>query len=346
MKYIFRIILFLLLLIPFFNNKAESQDIHFSQFFEAPLLRNPALAGIFTGDMRLQTDYRNQWQSVTVPYQTCSMSGEFKEAVGRADDYLTLGGEIMYDKAGDISLQATHVLPALNFHKSLSSDHNLYLSLGFMGGWVQRSIDRSKITTDNQFDGTGYNPSLPTGETFNRTQYSYFDGNVGMSINSQVGEDNQNNMYFGIAYNHFNNPKRISFYSDPSEELMPKWVCSGGLKLKNSDYSYMTFEGDYSIQGPYTEFVGGMMITKVLDNYFEEPTHLFSAGLYMRWGDAIIPVVKLETRPLSFCFSYDINISQLSAASKGQGAYEMSISYQKFFEHASSSRDAVRCPKF
>jgi hypothetical protein len=35
-----------------------SQDIHFSQFFEAPLLRNPSLAGIFTGDIRVQGVYR------------------------------------------------------------------------------------------------------------------------------------------------------------------------------------------------------------------------------------------------------------------------------------------------
>jgi len=46
---------------------AGAQDIHFSQFFETPLLRNPALAGIFTGDVRIQAVYRTQWASVTVP---------------------------------------------------------------------------------------------------------------------------------------------------------------------------------------------------------------------------------------------------------------------------------------
>jgi hypothetical protein len=46
---------------------ASAQDIHFSQFFEAPLLRNPSLAGIFTGDLRVQGVYRTQWGSVTVP---------------------------------------------------------------------------------------------------------------------------------------------------------------------------------------------------------------------------------------------------------------------------------------
>ncbi len=68
-----------------------SQDIHFSQFFETPLLRNPALAGIFGGDLRIQGVYRNQWNSVTVPYQTGSLNAEYKLPVGRGDDFLSIG---------------------------------------------------------------------------------------------------------------------------------------------------------------------------------------------------------------------------------------------------------------
>ncbi|HRF17259.1 MAG TPA: type IX secretion system membrane protein PorP/SprF, partial [Chitinophagaceae bacterium] len=52
-------------LTAFNKNSASAQDIHFSQFFEAPLLRNPSLAGIFTGDIRVQAVYRDQWNSVT-----------------------------------------------------------------------------------------------------------------------------------------------------------------------------------------------------------------------------------------------------------------------------------------
>ena len=50
------------------TQNVQSQDIHFSQFNEAPLLRNPALAGLFSGDIRLQSVFRTQWQSVTVPF--------------------------------------------------------------------------------------------------------------------------------------------------------------------------------------------------------------------------------------------------------------------------------------
>ena len=102
-----------------------SQDIHFSQFFETPLLRNPALAGIFTGDLRIQAVYRTQWASVTVPYQTGSINAEYKLPIGNTNDFLSVGGEVLYDKAGTVALTATHILPVVNYHKSLSAERNM-----------------------------------------------------------------------------------------------------------------------------------------------------------------------------------------------------------------------------
>jgi len=321
-----------------------AQDIHFSQFFETPLLRNPALAGIFSGDMRLQSVYRTQWQSVTVPYQTVSFNGEFKLAIGKADDFITLGGEVLYDQAGTVALTTTHILPAINYHKSLSADRNMYISLGFMGGLVQRSIDQSKITTNSQFDGNGYNGALPTGETFTKSAYSYFDASTGISFNTQVGDKEDNNLFLGVAYHHFNQPRDISFYGVAADELTPKWVYSGGLRMSTAEDSYVTFQGDYSTQGPYTEFEAGALLTKKLDD-IDDPKYLINGGLFLRWNDALIPVAKVEAKPLSISVSYDVNISQLTSASSGRGGFEMALSYQKYFEH-NSSKDAVRCPRF
>src|SRR6478609_3369577 len=78
----------------------KGQDIHFSQFFETPLLRNPALAGIFTGDYRIQMAYRDQWRSVTDGYKTGSLNGEYKIPIGKADDFITVGGQVLFDRAG------------------------------------------------------------------------------------------------------------------------------------------------------------------------------------------------------------------------------------------------------
>ena len=327
------------------TNTVEAQDIHFSQFFETPLLRNPALAGIFTGDVRVQAVYRTQWNSVTVPYQTGSLNGEYKKPIGRGNDFLTIGGQLLYDKAVTVALTATHILPTLNYHKSLSTEKNMFLSLGFMGGWVQRRIDRSKITTNSQYDGTGFNPGMADGETFPKSSYSYLDASMGMSFNSQLGENTDNNIYLGLAYHHFNKATKVSFYGNPNYEMIPKWVGSAGLRLNISDYSYFTVEGNYSKQGPYKETIVGSLFTRRLGED-EDPKYSISGGAFIRWGDAIIPVAKMEFKPFAIAVSYDANISQLKAASQGRGGFELSLTYQKFVDKDNSSIEAVRCPRF
>ncbi len=327
------------------SHTVKSQDIHFSQFFETPLLRNPALAGLFAGDLRIQAVYRTQWQSVTVPYQTTSLNGEYKLPIGKSEDFLTVGGQILYDKAGSVAMTSTHVLPAANYHKSLSADRNMYLSLGFMGGFVQRRLDRSKVTTNSQFDGSGYNGSLSDGENFTNPSYSYFDGTAGMSFNTQLGENKDDNLYVGIAYHHFNKPSGISFYGNTKLEMTPKWVYSAGIRMNASENSYVTFQGDYVTQGPSTQIIGGVMYTYKLDD-IDEPKYLIHGGAVLRWKDAFIPVAKLEMRPLAISVSYDANISQLSAATNGRGGFEMALTYQKFINRDNTSKEAVRCPRF
>jgi len=327
------------------KNKCSAQDIHFSQFSETPLLRNPALAGIFSGDLRIQGVYRTQWNSVTVPYQTSSINAEYKIPVGHADDFLTLGGAILYDKAGTIALTATHVSPVLNYHKSLSAERNMYLSAGFTAGIVQRKFDWSKMTTNSQYNGTAYDPALGNGEPFLNNNYLYFDGSAGLSFNTQIGENVDNNIFIGAAYHHFNKSAKMSFFNSPDVELIPKIVFSAGVKMSVNDYAYVTFHGDYSKQGPSREIISGLLYSLKLDDP-ARPHYVISGGGFLRWKDAFIPVIKIEVSPLTFALSYDVNVSQLKAASQSQGGFELSISYQRFVDRNNSSRETLRCPRF
>jgi len=52
-----------------------------------------------------------------------------------------------------------------------------------------------------------------------------------------------------------------------------------------------------------------------------------SLGIHYRFGDAFIPSFLLEMGSFAFGVSYDMNVSGLSAASNGQGGYELSIRY-------------------
>ncbi len=325
-----------------------AQDIHFSQLSETPLLRNPALAGLFSGDVRMQSVYRSQWNDITDAYTTVSSNMEFKVPVGQGNDFATIGAEVLYDKAGTTALTSTHLLPVLNYHKSLSNENNMYLSLAAMGGYVQRSIDRNKITTNSQFDGVHYVPGSNTGEYFANGNYHYFDATVGMSFNTQIGKSQDDNMYAGVAYHHLNRAKNISFYTDYDQEMAPKWVFSGGVRTSIEAGSYITIEGDYTKQLAYTSTVIGMIWSKKLDgdNDGNNAKYLIHAGGYYRLNDAFIPVVKLEAKPIAIALSYDANVSELKRVSKGRGGFEISITYQKFTNGYNSSVEATRCPRF
>jgi len=324
---------------------AKGQDLHFSQFFEAPLLRNPSLAGIFAGDIRFQGVYRSQWGSVTVPYQTGSFDFEYKKPIGQGDDFITTGLQVLYDRAGSTNFQTSNFLPALNYHKSLSGYTNKFLSLGFMGGLVQRRIDRSKITTNNHFDGNGYNPSLPDGETFTTSNYSYLDASVGMSFNSAIAGKERDNYFIGAAYHHVNRPQN-SFYQKPEVELHPKWVFSAGVKFDLTEYAYFTLQADHNQQGPYSETIGGALYSYKLGGDLEKPDYVVHFGTFLRWKDALIPVVKIDYNPFSVAFSYDVNVSELKTATQSRGGAEISISYIGFFDRDNSTKNAMRCPKF
>jgi type IX secretion system PorP/SprF family membrane protein len=320
----------------------SAQDLHFSQFFETPLLRNPALAGLFDGDVRVQGVYRNQWNSISFPYQTGSLNAEYKFPVGKGDDFFTAGVQFMFDRAGTVALTTTHLLPALNFHKSLSQSRNTYLSLGFMGGLVSRRLDFSKVTTNNQYDGFSYNGSLPTGEVFN-ANYSFLDMTVGMSLSTTLGSEEQHNIFGGIAYHHFNKPVH-SFYQSITH--LPKWVLSGGLKLNIDVMNYITFHGDYSKQGPHQMAIAGAMYSRRVGDE-DLPSHTVHLGAYYRYRDALIPVVKMDWYPLSIAFSYDINVSQLKPATAGRGGLEVSLSYITYLKETdNSSIEKVKCPRF
>ncbi len=328
-----------------FSCYANAQDPHFSQFFQAPLLRNPSLAGLFTGDIRVEGVYRNQWGSVTVPYQTGSFDIEYKKPVGRGNDYVTIGGEILYDRAGTTNFTTANVLPAINYHKALSGDKNKYLSVGFMGGYVQRSVDQSKMTTNNQFDGSGYNPSLNNGESLTQYNYHYWDGSVGVSFNSAIAGSSTDNYFVGVAYHHFNRPKN-SFYINPPVELNPRLVLSAGVKFGLDEVSYLTLDGDFGKQGTYTDVVAGAMYSYKIGNDPENPDYIVHFGGYLRWKDAFIPVVKLDYNPFSIGFSYDANISTLKAASQSRGGFELSVMYIGFLDRGNTTKDAVLCPRF
>ena len=336
-----------LILLLFCANTLIAQDVHLSQFFNTPLLRNPALAGIFTGDLRVQAVYRNQWQSVGFPYQTNALSGEYKFAVGNADDFMTLGATAFYDEAGVMKLKTLQIMPAINFHKSLSGTKSSYLSGGFMAGYVSRQFDGKNLTFDNQYSNGRYNPSAATGENFTGLNRNFLDVALGLSYNTELGENST--VYVGTSLWHFNKPS-TSFLSE-AITLQPKVQFNAGYKMRVGANVEMTVEANYLKQGAYSETVGGAMVRYSLDELINAEETAISqlsvgAGAFVRLNDAVIPYVQISYNHIDVGLSYDVNTSPLKTASQGRGGFELSLTYRAFTRNQNSSVQSMRCPRF
>ncbi|QEH43656.1 PorP/SprF family type IX secretion system membrane protein [Chitinophaga sp. XS-30] len=325
--------------------EGAAQDIHLSQFAETPILRNPALIGIFNGDMRIQAVYRNQWNSVTIPYQTGTVSGEMKFPVGNYSDHVTAGMQLTYDRAGASRLQSVQILPAINYHKSLSEDKSSFLSLGFMGGIVQRQFDPTQLTFNNQYTNGRFDPYSPTGEEgrLAKIGYTYWDAGVGMSYNGVLGE--ATNYFIGAAYYHFNRPK-VSFYNDEAVELDPKLSINFGITVPVSERVKVIAHYNQLHQGAYQEYIGGAMIGYgLMDEGLESDRGMYG-GLFFRWNDAVVPMVRLDMGTYEIGVSYDVNVSRLRTASQAMGGFELSMVFKSFLNSRNSTLNSVVCPSF
>lgn len=330
------------------TNKTYAQDIHFSQFYENAILRNPALTGIFSGDYKAGVNYRQQWSSISVPFSTVMASAESRILVNReVGDYLSFGVTATYDKAGTINFNSMQVYPAVNFNKAIEDGHNSYISVGFAGGYIQRSIDLSKATFSTQYTGGTYDPSNASMENINNTVIQNYDLSAGLSFNSAAGSNNQVNYYIGAAGYHVTKPKHAFDKQETLIRLNTKYTANAGFKWNiNAQYG-LTAHMNYLNQSPYKETILGALLSWRNTSQYEaaKPFTLYM-GAFVRLKDAIIPTVKLEYQSYAITLSYDVNTSKLRPASEGMGGFEISLFTRGVFNKTEAPGSQTRCPHF
>jgi len=330
---------------------AAAQDVGFSQFYDQPLLRNPALAGIFEGDVRVTASYRNQWQSVTIPYRTFALSSEVKFTPGfMSDDNLTIGLQLMRDVAGTSEFSTTQILPAVNYSFPLSREHNSYLSVAFMGGLMQQRFDPSKLVMNDQFvaGSNGAFSILPSSrQVFNNTSVNYFDFSTGISYNGVIKE--QTDYFAGIGLFHLKRPQ-VGFYDGHTITLNRKLALNAGLSTPTGEKDRFIIYADYFKQfGERFAPVGissmqaGVMLSH---DFFGDEQQIITGGVLYRMNDAVIPVIQLQLFNFMVGMSYDVNIDKLATASKYRGGLELVLSYRGFLNTRQSDRRQTLCPNF
>lgn len=328
------------------GDKGFGQDIHFSQFYENNIMRNPALTGIFSGDYKVGANYRTQWSNISVPFQTLLVSAETRILANRSvGDYFSFGVTGTYDKAGTINFNSMQVYPAINYNKSLEDKRNSYLSVGFAAGYIQRTIDFSQATFSSQYVNGAYSAANESGENLNNVTLQNYDICAGISLNSSFGPQNIVNYYVGFAAFHLNKPQHTFQEDNPLIVLKTKYNANAGFSWTITNQFGFTSHWNYSKQGNSTEIVGGGLVS------WKNPSEISSnfkiyAGAFFRFGDAIIPTFKMDYDVYSLTFSYDVNNSSLRPASTGAGGYELSLFIKGSYKKSRQSGGGFSCPRF
>ncbi len=325
-----------------FTPNVRAQDIHFSEFYLSPILNNPALTGVFNEDFKAGAMYRTQWNTVTVPFTTSLIDLETKVRVNEVNDYVSFGLLGYSDKAGSVGFQTNGVYPAVNYSKSLEDKYTSYISFGFTGGFIQRNMDISKMTFDEQYVNGNFDPSSSTGEQMLNNKISYWDLGTGITFNSSLDMDNKTNYFLGVAAYHFTQPKN-SIFNDPNAHLSIRWVFNGGINYE-SDLGYgVQIYANIMVQKPYREIVTGALGKWTFEGHSNDPAFALYMGCFYRLNDALIPTMRVTYKKTTIGLTYDINNSSLETATQSQGGFEVSLFYTGSFINVT---DQHLCPRF
>ena len=308
----------------------KGQDMHFSQYFAAPILTNPANSGFFKDDWRIGGNYKNQWpwgsEVSHKTYRTVSGYGDmgfFKDELGNGD-WVGIGAVLAYDKAGDGDLSATKIFVSGAYHKSFGFDDQFYVSLGVGGGFVQKTIDYTSLYFDNQWNDSRFDVFAPKGEPHKgETNTQLIDINAGLKATYYSNE--KWNISFGTAFFHVNKPKDTFYEGDNRLGIRPLSSVSAQIEVNNKTSIFPSVA--YMSQKRASELLVSTLGRYDLKLEGAEHDHSIWFGAIYRYNDAISPLVGYEMDKIRILLNYDINHSSLSKASRGVGGFELSLVY-------------------
>mgnify|MGYP000851792909 FL=1 len=324
----------------FFVEKVNSQDLHFSQYFNAPLLVNPANTGFNPDyDFRLGGNYRNQWASVSnFPYKTMSVWGDAQLFNNKFENsWIGVGGAFLKDEAGSGNLTSTRAYASIAYHQLLGLKS--LLSGGFNLGFTQKRVDINKLYFNSQWNGKFFFFIFPSGEPFASNTVNYFSLQAGINY-SYFASDN---VYLntGISISNINRPSESFFATKTANnQVDSRYTFFANASIKLQDLWILNPNIYYSTIGSTNEVVLGLMAQRDLSAERNGSIQLL-AGAYYRNNDALIPMIGFDVMNLKITFNYDATTSVLKNYNQTRGAYEVSIVKSGLYK----SRDKnIKCP--
>ncbi len=348
--------LYSLLLASVLCSLVFAQDIHYSQFYNAPLITNPALTGFTPGVARIGVNYRNQWftgatgNSFGKPaFMTSAVSLDMPVAF--KSDAFGVGLFIASDQSGANTFSTVIAQASLSYIKTLGKNKNHRLSAGFQIGFTHETIKSANFQFANQFDQTSqFNSSTSSNENIGKSKTGYLNLNFGLLWYGKLAE--KVSMYTGASFYNVTSPKN-DIVANQKHDLYWRLSLQTGLDFKIGNRYHVLPSILFMKQGVSNQLNTGlgfgvdltydMAITIGLYNRINP--HGKINGTSGTNADAIIPYAGFDVKGFKIAVSYDATLSKLKDAGKGVGALEIMLGYT-IKRRDYNFKNSLVCPRF
>lgn len=325
----------LLILLIHLPNCGNAQDIHFSFAERNPLVLNPALAGAnFKKEATI--NYRNQWSSLGDPITTTTLGfhSRLPSQKRNSGNTLALGVQFINDRAGSPRITRNSLSAIVADHVQLSRESKIGAAISI--GYAQRAIRPEDGQWATQYNGTFYDPSLGSGESFETAEFRYLDLGAGLvyTYKKRGRTFSQSDIFIlnaGLSAYHLNRPNN-SFFTENTDRMPMRWSGFAQAEIGLSGSNGTLLPGIFfHQQGSLNELLAGMMYNfRLVDDTrytgFNKPLSI-SLGFFARLRDAGILKLMLDWDQYALGYAFDFNASGLNEYSNGFGAHELFIRF-------------------
>jgi len=320
------------------TSKINAQDALFSQQFLLPTLVNPSTAGNGRS-FRAGINYRNQWRSVSEPFNTIAASFDTNLAPsnrGRDADKkgLGLGLNLVRDKTGDPELTTLIAETLISYRVQLTKESTL--AGGLSVAYDQRSVNPADGKWASQFNGVFYDPGLASGESFAGDSESHLDFGAGISyelVRPPRGRKKKQPLVVrgGISAFHLG---RIAL---TDSQLLTQDI---GIRLSGYFNSELGISEMNAIvptvfahyQGGASKIIAGAYFKQVLvtgSSFISDiKESALYAGLFYEPNRAVIVKGFVEYGAYTIGLAYDIDLSEVEEFGSSSRAFELNLMYQ------------------
>ncbi len=301
-----------------FSWHLSSQDIHFTNYYYAPLYISPAKTGSFAGSYRLGANVRDQFSSfIEKPYQTVMAFADTPIAIGlKPHHWIGAGINVFADRGGDLNYQQTGAHLSLAYHYAIDPKYKTVITLGAQYGITQRNIG-DNYSSGETLKGNTNDPDRQLIEDFNPTTG---DLNIGVSLKKWTSKTAYIDM--GISMYH----------------LMQSEFSFNGSNTQNPVARRLNTYVEYHIQSNKQLAIKPVLIYSRMfqfQNLFgqvnleyrpnKKSSTTLKGGIGYRNGDAIQFLAGMIYKGWDIGIAYDLTISSAATFNNNYGGIELGI---------------------